>query len=134
MATRQFQSTLPRGERLEDFKEGLIVPGFQSTLPRGERHPPGHTSECRHGISIHAPTRGATVVGKYGDYILCTFQSTLPRGERLYFVTGRKDDEDFNPRSHEGSDLKGFLHRSFLNYFNPRSHEGSDFALHPILP
>ena len=58
------------------------------------------------GISIHAPTRGAT----------------LRRREQT------KQIRDFNPRSHEGSDL----HRQLLifsrRYFNPRSHEGSDFS------
>ena len=56
-----------------------------------------------YGISIRAPTRGAT----------CN-----PRNNGILV--------DFNPRSHEGSD-----HGAFRNYcawynFNPRSHEGSD--------
>ena len=33
----QFQSTLPRGERLMDIKDAHKVIEFQSTLPRGER-------------------------------------------------------------------------------------------------
>ena len=52
------------------------------------------------------------------------FQSTLPRGER------RPDPDfifrNFNPRSHEGSDLFQLLTSQGLLYFNPRSHEGSD--------
>ena len=79
---------------------------FQSTLPRGERQneetpTPGNTS-----ISIHAPTRGATLTMILMITIkLYIFQSTLPRGERqmcpwifLYH------ELNFNPRSHEGSD------------------------------
>ena len=57
-------------------------------------------------ISIHAPTRGATCPCFLNFYIP-QFQSTLPRGERratanLSTVTRK----DFNPRSHEGSDIK----------------------------
>ena len=59
---------------------------FQSTLPRGERLP------------AYEPV-----------VVLAVFQSTLPRGERLRV---RKDqlplDAGFNPRSHAGSDGRGF--------------------------
>ena len=33
---------------------------------------------------------------------------------------------NFNPRSHEGSDIKTSLMHNGTKYFNPRSHEGSD--------
>ena len=78
-----FQSTLPRGERLAAIA-GISTPViFQSTLPRGERrylcqqdsyliyfNPRSHegsdqsTSSCKqvYRISIHAPTRGATLL------------------------------------------------------------------------
>ena len=55
-------------------------------------------------ISIHAPTRGATMV--------------LPR----YL----SQESYFNPRSHEGSDDKTKAAIIPGKYFNPRSHEGSD--------
>ena len=99
-------------------------------------------------ISIHAPTRGATKCGKIRG---CTmgFQSTLPRGERLCESSyGERDIQisihaptrgatvatsrvkgcsaDFNPRSHEGSDLSWSRSKSTPHNFNPRSHEGSD--------
>ena len=56
-------------------------------------------------ISIHAPTRGATVPWAQFDRDLKQFQSTLPQGERLpqsWRKLGRL--ENFNPRSHKGSD------------------------------
>ena len=56
------------------------------------------------GISIHAPTRGAT-------------QTTTAQSSRIHH---------FNPRSHEGSDLRQIIASRSLAYFNPRSHEGSD--------
>ena len=77
----RFQSTLPRGER------PLREPGkdrnrkFQSTLPRGERR---FLAEKQHS--------------------LLEFQSTLPRGERRKIRSTAVGQQDFNPRSHEGSD------------------------------
>ena len=77
-------------------------------------------------ISIHAPTRGATtnVRGRIG---IAQFQSTLPRGERLAY-------DDFSyvgyvfqstlPRG-ERQVLPDHI-RPDIVYFNPRSHEGSD--------
>ena len=98
-----FQSTLPRGERRLQIWVMKCSLRFQSTLPRGERHkrplffvceanfnPRSHEGSdqtlssvrCSPQISIHAPTRGATV-------------GIIDRKEILYF----------NPRSHEGSDM-----------------------------
>ena len=101
----KFQSTLPRGERRRATEKSEVNKVFQSTLPRGERHkrplffvceanfnPRSHEGSdqtlssvrCSPQISIHAPTRGATV-------------GIIDRKEILYF----------NPRSHEGSDARG---------------------------
>ena len=120
---------------------------FQSTLPREERHPTPHSLTgmyyfnprshersdhfAKHhvrivNISIHAPTRGATMhqcrhslqpsnfnprshersdkkadISTVRDNI---FQSTLPREERLLGVTFTLRSTYFNPRSHERSD------------------------------
>ena len=78
-------------------------------------------------ISIHAPTRGATAGPSSRLLPPGIFQSTLPRGERrgIYFLT-RTDENDFNPRSHEGSDPLTSYSRKYSMDFNPRSHEGSD--------
>ena len=55
---------------------------FQSTLPQGERPEPANFTARNRRISIHAPTRGAT-----------GFESYLSN-----------NTENFNPRSHKGSD------------------------------
>ena len=60
-------------------------------------------------ISIHAPTRGATLHRPQLTKIRVVFQSTLPREER---------------RS------KASL-IAFFSYFNPRSHERSDDSSNP---
>ena len=143
---------------------------FQSTLPREERHhkqiereemqyfnPRSHerSDQIRHrqhswiGISIHAPTRGATISNGLCDGFYAIFQSTLPREERLVakdFTEGMvvfqstlpreerrwtfsrvSSSINFNPRSHERSDaLPPNKNRLTHVYFNPRSHERSD--------
>ena len=99
-----FQSTLPREERLFGFGIRVIISIFQSTLPREERRP------CsRHSLRI------------------LLFQSTLPREERRY-PHGLQSllFHNFNPRSHERSDIMPCKSPERSEYFNPRSHERSD--------
>ena len=129
LAMRLFQSTLPRGERLGEIGKKDKTQVFQSTLPRGERqqqdqchsrncnfNPRSHEgsdlahalSGCEVDISIHAPTRGATlelrIAAHYANISILAptrgatytrknvslstrlFQSSLPRGERLGFA------------------------------------------------
>ena len=104
-------------------------------------------------ISIHAPTRGATILCNVlllivtyfnprshegsDDYTLfqkifpLVFQSTLPRGERLkYACCCTSLLKNFNPRSHEGSDRDTYWVTVATANFNPRSHEGSDRYQH----
>ena len=121
-----FQSTLPRGERRLKQPLNALHLLLQSTLPRGERltintdgtnqnyfNPRSHEGsddaeiarvEAEIAISIHAPTRGATMIPRTKAPI------------RNYF----------NPRSHEGSDVAVRKNNKNSLYFNPRSHEGSD--------
>ena len=144
---QKFQSTLPREERPYRSICDIRRLGFQSTLPREERqyltsrahqlmdfNPRSHERSDgmvqsdnfpAYDISIHAPTRGATILAFWG---MCC-------------------DVNFNPRSHERSDELPQLGNSnsqfqstlpreerpsfststaFLCYFNPRSHERSD--------
>ena len=146
-AASKFQSTLPREERPSVSCHVVVYALFQSTLPREERptthaasmssnvyfNPRSHerSDYMRNGyenatcISIHAPTRGATVsnlpayayvkisihaptrgatIQHLKAYANTVFQSTLPREERL-------------PRR---------MMLIWLFYFNPRSHERSD--------
>ena len=79
-------------------------------------------------ISIHAPTRGATV-SKAWDKMTPDISIHAPtRGatrQRWY----RRCPRYFNPRSHKGSDYYDPHISRHFSYFNPRSHKGSD-ALH----
>ena len=79
-----------------------------------------------HGISIHAPARGATDSLAPDDPPYIAFQSTLPRGERLLELRRTFRPRHFNPRSREGSDFSRTILPAREAYFNPRSREGSD--------
>ena len=123
-----FQSTLPREERLCRQKRKRLLCYFN---PRSHERSDGRDSEYVYtvedfnprshersdiylqflhylsSISIHAPTRGATVVPPY-----------------ILFISSH-----FNPRSHERSDGGGCVrYVYYFYYFNPRSHERSDFC------
>ena len=59
-------------------------------------------------ISIHAPTRGATLLHTQHQ-LSEIFQSTLPQGERLYYTRNTSYPKYFNPRSHKGSDVSSLI-------------------------
>ena len=86
---------------------------FQSTLPREERHIKPKDNRKKQKISIHAPTRGATVMF---DKINYTFKY-------------------FNPRSHERSD---FHHKMQISIYPISIHAPTRGATNllacPILP
>ena len=56
-----FQSTHPRGVRRVCSPRARNAPGFQSTHPRGVRLRQLYHVACTIGVSIHAPTWGATL-------------------------------------------------------------------------
>ena len=104
-----FQSTLPREERQKRLK--IACKGFNFN-PRSHERSDKRAVMFEKGelISIHAPTRGATLSASVLSYSLI-FQSTLPREER---------------RPHHSPLLSSGL------YFNPRSHERSDEICHSL--
>ena len=77
----EFQSTRPRGARLEvldtlagDLAVSIHAPTWGATSPHGR----GHLVDI---VSIHAPTWGATDLPEFHDNDK-EFQSTRPRGAR----------------------------------------------------
>ena len=79
-------------------------------------------------ISIHAPTRGATLALYLSFYLICYFNPRTHTGcdvssHQAYFCC----TEYFNPRTHTGCDLwKGAYYEQGLLDFNPRTHTGCD--------
>ena len=106
---------------------------FQSTLPRGERRGAVQKIYQSHGISIHAPARGATGAAEMTKAIR-EFQSTLPRGERR-----RAGGQSHHPAGisihapARGATFCMRSHETGKRDFNPRSREGSDIV-HSISP
>ena len=90
---------------------------FQSTLPHGERLPRLHGLRHRPNISIHAPTRGATSSICSVRTKITIFQSTLPHGERQIRIFNVTCISDFNPRSHTGSDFTEVMRMSDTELF-----------------
>ena len=84
-------------------------------------------SHTIHQISIHAPTRGATMTDITELYIR-KFQSTLLQKERQTGEIMRCKPSNFNPRSYKRSDC--CFHKFFVShkYFNPRSYKRSDLG------
>ena len=77
-----FQSTHPHGVRPRTLIKGICPLEFQSTHPHGVRHEFGVALVGIAHVSIHAPTRGAT----------------LPH------YKGKVQKNGFNPRTHTGCD------------------------------
>ena len=96
--------------------------------PRSHERSDGncYTLTSNSGISIHAPTRGATMVAILNQKIP-VFQSTLPREERLFGFGIRVIISIFQstlPR--EERRYPHGLQSLLFHNFNPRSHERSD--------
>ena len=107
--TREFQFTLPRGERLMGSAAVSCSTSFQFTLPRGERPVIAAGRAAAREVSIHAPAWGATPYPK----------STPP------------EYKCFNSRSRVGSDGSRRRVRRRAQSFNSRSRVGSDTYLRP---
>ena len=80
----KFQSTLPRGERLQPARERSRSQKFQSTLPRGER-PPFEALNVPYIEFQSTLPRGERLNNGGNAGLAYEFQSTLPRGERPMF-------------------------------------------------
>ena len=71
------------------------------------------------------PTRGTTIRLSLNPRTL-KFQSTCPRGARPPQPAKTSTATYFNPRAHEGHDLREINRSLILGHFNPRAHEGHD--------
>ena len=103
----------PRSHAGSDFVISVVLPG-----------------RC---VSIHAPTRGATIRGDPGQDSLQGFQSTLPRGERLnasLLCSSVRMFQSTLPRG-ERREVRARVEDARQS-FNPRSHAGSDRCVMPV--
>ena len=145
--TLRFQSTRPRGARRSREQWWCNHPGFNPRAHVG-RDDNGHQSGYTGGVSIHAPTWGATSMClSYTDKHL--FQSTRPRGARRLSAHGTKSGGDhvsihaptwgathwlhdtcnwrmFQSTRPRGARRPSGRHRHQEPCFNPRAHVGRD--------
>ena len=120
-----FQSTHPRGVRR--YVSSLSIPFFCFN-PRTHEGCDSLFSIFFYSkiVSIHAPTRGATVYTYKPENPKYQFQSTHPRGVRLYLsnaLAALPAFQSTHPRGVRPFEIQKF----FPNRgFNPRTHEGCD--------
>ncbi len=144
-----FQSTHPRGVRLNSSSVRRQAIKFQSTHPRGvrpirlQRSVPSHcfNPRTREGcdknireqfaqekVSIHAPARGATHLLAFLSGIWA-FQSTHPRGVRLNSSSVRRQAIKFQSTHPRGVRRSLCAPGRESACFNPRTREGCDLSL-----
>ena len=156
-ALSEFQSTHPHGVRHYELKvtDGDAV--FQSTHPHGVRlgevwfcwlgrhggfNPRTHTgcdsrSYTQHVfimVSIHAPTRGATLHGPVLRRGIRVSIHAPTRGATIRYKQASYIKTSFNPRTHTGCDIS--KHPRWFwkaSSFNPRTHTGCDSVQSYIL-
>ena len=119
----------PRSRKGSDVTE---LTGFCPSLNFNPRSRKGSDEihmlrmDMLHGISIHAPARGATVMlftHKFG--VMISIHAPA-RGATPLFERHVVTNNDFNPRSRKGSDYISNTYTVQQFYFNPRSRKGSD--------
>ena len=132
-----FQFTLPREERRQVQAQPLTLQNFNPRSHERSDHitqsfvfrffnfnPRSHERSDNYIpdefksyiISIHAPTRGATKVACYLATLI-KFQSTLPREERpVRRYSLPLISVNFNPRSHERSDMLSQFSKTYFIY------------------
>ena len=121
-----FQSTLPQRERRFCSVSSPLTSNFNPHSHKGSDELAEHTKAWKGHISIHTPTKGATLTGvlyfnKKGD-----FNPHSHKGSDDTLFCWLQCPRDFNPHSHKGSDVGKRERKIALFYFNPHSHKGSD--------
>ena len=97
----------PRSHERSDKKPLTGNQSLYNFNPRSHERSDGRYAQLTFNgeISIHAPTRGATLTQVWPCLRFRIFQSTLPREERLWrLFRWLLQTVYFNPRSHERSD------------------------------
>ena len=122
-----FQSTLLQEERQDLIFRSAVEFLFQSTLLQEERRGIFTQKTDRNLISIHAPTRGATLMNFLTD-VLYEFQSTLLQEERhvgngyMYWISKISIHAPTRGATHGPCECL-----QLYPYFNPRSYKRSDY-------
>ena len=80
--------------------------------------------------TIHAPTRGATLIHFYMHYRIFISIHAPTRGATQNCFTQQSQEQNFNPRSYKRSDHRTDIITTKIGNFNPRSYKRSDNCFH----
>ena len=122
-----FQSTRPRGARQRCVNLTVHMSRFQSTRPRGARLTGLFDVKTNFAVSIHAPARGATFL-TWTCFRTRLFQSTRPRGARQREQQDAGAEKLFQSTRPRGARLSFSSMAPLIFCFNPRAREGRDMA------
>ena len=109
-----FQFTLPREERRQVQAQPLTLQNFNPRSHERSDHFQRTLWRLLCHISIHAPTRGATMGDGYQEVQEVISIHAPTRGATSLKATEYKLSIDFNPRSHERSD--NYIPDEFKSY------------------
>jgi len=145
-----FQFTRPRGARRSTMTRTAGRFTFQFTRPRGARQfiqvqgdkRPSFNSRAHAGrdnkffpiaffgnVSIHAPTRGATLLAVARGMGLRVSIHAPTRGATKIWTISRPARPGFNSRAHAGRDFFAPVFFASYKSFNSRAHAGRDAAI-----
>ena len=122
-----FQSTFPRGERLDMKRDLSKTYGISIHVPAwGTTH-----FRCNvwniFTISIHVPAWGTTPAAFVAVIAFVTISIHVPAwGTTALWMIKMMRTIDFNPRSRVGNDNNNRATKRTAIYFNPRSRVGND--------
>ena len=104
----------------------VVAKHFQSTLLQEERQLDCALKISIFNLSIHAPTRGATINFIISHHVLILSIHAPTRGATWKFTRILCKTKSFNPRSYKRSDKDTLLTVYTQGAFNPRSYKRSD--------
>ena len=119
----------PRSHERSDTTCDRLARGSYDFNPRSHERSDVSLNFCElyTNISIHAPTRGATINHQSKTFTHSISIHAPTRGATCNILWIVQMIIHFNPRSHERSDFLLFFQISGIINFNPRSHERSDW-------
>ena len=100
---RRFNSRAHTGRDQRPASAIRDLIGFNSRAHTGRDGRHRRRRQGHRAVSIHAPTRGATI-GNGGNYLASEFQFTRPHGARPYWSNHSATSSSFNSRAHTGRD------------------------------
>ena len=130
-----FQSTLPRGERRYERRENCDAWRVSIHAPTRGATLSAFISYSHWQVSIHAPTRGATEANGRTSWIDRVSIHAPTRGATTT-AHSRMDPAGFNPRSHAGSDCRVARNDKTAKKFQSTLPRGERLILFitPLLP